>query len=157
LESCLPRRKRTAQTLRTRQSLTRIVLPQHFHPFRLPEMKLWLPSLCLLLGFAVCASAADWPQFRGPHSAGIATPETVLPADIGPEKHVLWKTELPPGHSSPAIVGDKIFLTAVRDKDHLETICLDRAKGRILWRVEAPHQTLEQIHGIGSYAQPSPA
>lgn len=70
---------------------------------------------------------------------------------------MLWKSELPPGHSSPAIIGDKIFLTAVRDKEHLETLCLDRASGKILWRVEAPHQSLEKIHGIGSYAQPSPA
>ena len=80
-----------------------------------------------------------------------------LPTEIGPDKHVVWKTELPPGHSSPAIVGDKIFLTAVRDKEHLETIALDRGSGKILWRAEAPHKTLEKIHGIGSYAQPSPA
>ncbi len=115
-----------------------------------------LAITCLFIGLVACAGA-DWPQFRGLGSAGIATPEGPLPADIGPEKHVVWKTDLPPGHSSPAIVGDKIFLTAVRDKEHLETICLDRAKGKILWRVEAPHKTLEQIHGIGSYAQPSPA
>jgi outer membrane protein assembly factor BamB len=111
-------------------------------------------SLLLTSAFA---SAEDWPQFRGPHSSGRAVPEGPLPTDIGPDKHVIWKTELPPGHSSPAIVDDKIFLTAVRDKEHLETVCLDRASGKILWRVEAPHQTLEQIHGIGSYAQPSPA
>ncbi|HEY2413123.1 MAG TPA: PQQ-binding-like beta-propeller repeat protein [Pirellulaceae bacterium] len=120
-------------------------------------MKHWLPSICIVLFTAAAASAADWPQFRGPHSTGIAVPETVLPADIGPEKHVVWKTELPPGHSSPVIGGDQIFLTAVREKEHLETICLDRGSGRTLWRVEAPHDSLEQIHGIGSYAQPSPA
>lgn len=114
-------------------------------------------SFLLILSLPVVTFAADWPQFRGPGSNGISTPEVPLPADIGPEKHVVWKTPLPPGHSSPAIVGDKIFLTAVRDKEHLETLCLDRAKGKILWRVEAPHKTLEQIHGIGSYAQPSPA
>src|SRR6185369_10208829 len=74
-----------------------------------------------------------------------------------PDKHVIWKTELPPGHSSPVIVGDKVFLTAVRDKEHLETICFDRATGKILWHTEAPHQTFEKIHGIGSYAQASPA
>jgi len=107
-----------------------------------------LPSLAL---------AADWPQFRGPGSSGRAQGAAPLPAKIGPEELVLWKTELPPGHSSPAIVGDKIFLTAVREKEHLETICLDRATGQVLWRVEAPHNTLEKIHGIGSYAQPSPA
>src|SRR5438874_267322 len=116
--------------------------------------------LCLALALFICsqiANAADWPQFRGPNSSGKAVPEGPLPTDIGPNKHVVWKTELPPGHSSPAIVGDKIFLTAVRDKEHLETLCLDRVSGKILWRVEAPHKTFEQIHGIGSYAQPSPA
>jgi outer membrane protein assembly factor BamB len=117
-----------------------------------------LPTFALFLLFhPLFASAADWPQFRGPQSSGRAVPEGPLPTDIGPDKHVLWKTELPPGHSSPAIVDGKIFLTAVRDKEHLETICLDRASGKILWRVEALHKTLEEIHGIGSYAQPSPA
>ena len=106
---------------------------------------------------APIAFAENWPQFRGPQSAGKATPEQPLPTNIGPEQHVLWKTPLPPGHSSPVIIDDKIFLTAVADAKHLETICLDRASGKIRWRVEAPHQTLEQIHGIGSYAQPSPA
>jgi outer membrane protein assembly factor BamB len=100
--------------------------------------------------------AADWPQFRG-QSSGQAQSNQPLPTEIGPDQNVLWKTALPPGHSSPAIVGNRIFLTTVRDKEHLETICLDRASGKILWRVEAPHKTLEQIHGIGSYAQPSPA
>jgi outer membrane protein assembly factor BamB len=68
----------------------------------------------------------------------------------------LWKTALPPGHSSPAVFGDRVFLTAVRDK-RLWTIGLDRATGEILWEREAPHQGLELIHQIGSHAQPSPA
>src|SRR5206468_13013241 len=90
----------------------------------------------LLVTF-VCSSfavAAEWAQFRGANSSGIAVPEGPLPTDIGPYKHVVWKTELPPGHSSPSIVGDRIFLTAVRDKEHLETLCLNRASGKILWR-----------------------
>jgi outer membrane protein assembly factor BamB len=117
----------------------------------------WYLSLPLILLSSTLAPAEDWPQFRGPRSSGKAVPEQPLPTNIGPDKHVLWKTALPPGHSSPAIVGDNIFLTAVVEKERLETICLDRASGKILWRVEAPHNTLEQIHGIGSYAQPSPA
>ena len=114
-------------------------------------------AIAFALLAATSAYAADWPQFRGPGSRGLAVNSPTLPADIGPESHVLWKTALPPGHSSPAIVGDKIFLTAVSDKDRLETICLDRKTGSILWRAHAPHETLEKIHGIGSYAQPSPA
>src|SRR5437660_3839344 len=98
-------------------------------------------ALALFLSLPII-KAADWPQFRGPHSGGVAVPDGPLPTDIGPEKHVVWKTELPPGHSSPAIVDSKIILTAVRDKAHLETICLDRDRGKIVWRAEAPHQTL---------------
>lgn len=100
--------------------------------------------------------AEDWPQFRGP-KLGQAIGKGQLPAAIGPDQNVRWKTELPPGHSSPAIVGNRIFLTAVRDKEQLETICLDRSSGEILWRQTAPTRQLEKIHGIGSYAQPSPA
>jgi outer membrane protein assembly factor BamB len=112
---------------------------------------------CLFPLFSSLAAAADWPQFRGPSSAGTAQSSAPLPTDIGPEKHVLWKTALPPGHSSPVIVGNKIFLTGVREKEHLETLALDRASGEILWRALAPKKSLEKIHGIGSYAQPSAA
>jgi outer membrane protein assembly factor BamB len=114
-------------------------------------------ALALALTLTTLAAAENWPQFRGPASTGRAIPDQSLPTNIGPNQHVLWKTELPPGHSSPVIVADKIFLTAVTDKERLETICLDRHTGKILWRVEAPKNSLEQIHGIGSYAQPTAA
>jgi outer membrane protein assembly factor BamB len=102
------------------------------------------------------AFAGDWPQFRGPGGAGLATSSASLPADIGPQRNVLWKTPLPKGHSSPVLVGERIFLTAVRD-DTLLTIALDRATGRVLWERAAPHERLETIHSIGSHAQSTPA
>ena len=126
------------------------------YPFTLAMRRLHFLVLPLWM-ISFNAPAADWPQFRGPASAGTAQSPAPLPTDIGPEKHVLWKTELPPGHSSPAIVGNKIFVTAVAEKEQLETIALDRASGKILWRAVAPHKSLEKIHSIGSYAQPSPA
>ena len=45
-------------------------------------------NMRLLLLFPAILLAADpnWPQFRGPGSNGISTPELPLPADIGPEK-----------------------------------------------------------------------
>ncbi|HTI52417.1 MAG TPA: PQQ-binding-like beta-propeller repeat protein [Planctomycetaceae bacterium] len=102
------------------------------------------------------ARADDWLQFRGANAAGLAVGQGKLPAEIGPEQHVLWKTSLPPGHSSPVIAGSRIYLTAVRD-EHLLTIGLDRATGKILWEAEAPHEVLETVHRIGSHAQSSPA
>ena len=81
------------------------------------------------------ARATDWPQFRGPNAAGISD-DSNLPVEFGPDKNVVWKTPLPPGHSSPSIAGEKIFVTAV-ENEKLYTIALDRQTGRILWRREA--------------------
>lgn len=115
-------------------------------------------SMVLLTCFACCvavASAADWPQFRGANGSAVDLSSAPLPSEIGPDQHQLWKTPLPPGHSSPAIVGKKIFVTAVRDKKLL-TIGLDRQTGTVQWEAEAPYEKLETIHRIGSYAQSSP-
>ena len=117
-------------------------------------MRVWF-----VLGYLAYSSlcfAGSWPQFRGPNASGLPDAEQKLPAQIGPDKNVIWKTPLPPGHSSPAIHGDRIYLTAVRDKS-LVTIALDRQAGKIVWEATAPHKTLEKIHQIGSHAQPTPA
>lgn len=100
--------------------------------------------------------AGDWLQFRGPNASGIAVGSGALPADITPDRHVVWKTPLPPGHSSPVVAGSRIFLTGVRD-GRLLTLGLDRQSGKVLWEAEAPHETLETVHRIGSHAQSSPA
>jgi len=115
-----------------------------------------IAGVATILLTAASASGADWPQFRGVNCSGRAGSADKLPAEIGPETNVIWKTALPPGHSSPVVVGKRIYLTAVRG-EQLLTIALDRATGKVLWEVEAPHEKLEQIHRIGSLAQPSPA
>ena len=104
---------------------------------------------------AAAVQAADWSQFRGPNCSGTASGRALLPTEIGPTTNVVWKTALPPGHSSPVVVGDRIFVTAVRDQKLL-TIALDRATGKILWEVTPPTKNLENIHKIGSLAQASP-
>jgi len=98
----------------------------------------------------------DWPGFRGPNGSGRAIGDAPLPAEIGPATNVLWKTALPPGHSSPVVHDGRIFLTAVRD-DRLLTIAVAAADGAVLWEREAPYREAEQIHPIGSLAQPSVA
>jgi outer membrane protein assembly factor BamB len=114
-----------------------------------------LRSGLLVWGLVTLLAGADWPQFRGPHGAGLAPDNDPLPADIGPKSHVLWQTPLPPGHSSPIVSGDRVFLTADRD-GQLLTIALDRSTGKVLWEQEAPHKNLEAVHRIGSHAQSTP-
>ncbi len=86
--------------------------------------------ITLLVAQAVCAG--NWPQFRGPNASGVAD-ECDMPIHFGPTSNVVWKTALPGGHSSPVIWGDKIFLTGFAEGD-LQTLCLNRADGRELWR-----------------------
>ena len=97
-----------------------------------------------------------WPQFRGHNSSGRAVTGQTLPTKIEPD-NAKWSTELPPGHSSPVVFEDRIYLTAVRDSSTLVTLALDRETGKVLWEKVAPHEKLEQIHQIGSYAQCTPA
>jgi outer membrane protein assembly factor BamB len=111
--------------------------------------------LCALLLTTAAGRAESWPQFRGAGGRAAAPDGQKYPAEIGPETNVLWKTPLPPGHSSPVVHGDRIYLTAVKDKKQLLTLALDRRTGGILWQKKAPHKALEKIHAIGSYAQPS--
>ena len=117
-------------------------------------------ALCLLLILATdtgSATADDWPQFRGVGGRGLAESSRALPTEIGPDsEHIAWKIAFPPGHSSPVLHGKRLFLTAVRDKA-LVTIAVARAKGKLLWEQKAPYKKLEEIHAIGSHAQPSPA
>ena len=114
------------------------------------------PVLLMFPLFAAAAGAADWPQFRGSNCSGISAAKERLPDKIGPHTNVVWKTALPPGHSSPVVVGDRIYLTAERDK-RLWTLALNRKDGRVLWEREAPAHALEKIHNIGSHAQSTPA
>src|SRR6266542_1237025 len=112
--------------------------------------------LPLLMAAPAGLRAADGPQFRGPTCTGRPAADAKLPAEIGPTSTVVWKTALPPGHSSPAVVGDRIYLTAVRDKK-LVSLALNRQDGKLVWETEALAPALEKIHKIGSHAQPSPA
>jgi outer membrane protein assembly factor BamB len=129
-------------------------------------------SLLVLLAAAACLSPtptwadatpkpeAYWPQFRGPGGLGSAADGVPYPVRFGPNTHVLWKTPLPSGNSSPCVWGDRIFLTAFdKQKQALETLCLDRQTGRILWRQAAPSvaKIETSIHPTNGPATPSPA
>jgi outer membrane protein assembly factor BamB len=112
-------------------------------------------SALAILCSACPSFAANWPQFRGPGGLGIAE-GSPPPVHFGPSSNVLWKTVLPSGHSSPVIWGEKIFLTTF-DKQKLETFCVDRRDGKVLWRTAAPAAKFEPTHNLGNPATPTPA
>ena len=54
------------------------------------------------------AFACEWSRFRGPNGTGVIDTEA-LPLHFGPEENVVWKTALPPGHSSSILTEKRIF------------------------------------------------
>jgi outer membrane protein assembly factor BamB len=112
----------------------------------------------LLVPALLAGEPAQWCQFRGPNGSGVSLEDRRLPVHFGPSKNVVWKTALPSGHSSPCLWGDRIFLTSLTESERkLETLCLDRQDGKILWRCPAPAEKIEKVHTVSSPAAPTPA
>jgi hypothetical protein len=88
--------------------------------------RLAISFLLAALTVPVQSPAADWPRFRGPNGTGVAE-TSALPDSIGPDRHVVWKTALPPGHSSPVISGDHVFFYGVRRRQALNARAGSRA------------------------------
>ncbi len=112
---------------------------------------------------AMASRANDWPGFRGPGGRGVAlgqkTAET-WDATNSADKAIQWTIDVPGlGHSSPTIIGDKIFLAtavptsgdaplnvgpnggiAAADDNGEQTwwvLCYDKATGMEKWRKAA--------------------
>src|ERR1051325_358989 len=114
----------------------------------------FLSVLLIALPLTVAATSDEWSQFRGPNGTGVSETKG-LPTEFGPTKNVVWKTELPAGHSSPGLTSDRIFVTA-HTKEKLFVICLDRQTGKILWQREVPRNRDGRLQNPNSPASPSP-
>jgi outer membrane protein assembly factor BamB len=116
-----------------------------------------------LLLSATLASAAEWPEFRGPTGQGHST-ATNLPVEWSKEKNVVWKQPVPgSGWSSPVVDRGRLFLTSgIQGSDggpSFRALCFDTKTGTLLWNrevftaTEAPKQP---IHDKNSPASPTP-
>jgi outer membrane protein assembly factor BamB len=118
------------------------------------------PALCIGLLSGCLAGGAgtaygQWPQFRGPNGSGVDS-AVGYPVVFSPSNHVIWKTAVPYGQSSPVVAGGHVYLTA-SEADRLITICLDATTGRELWRREMrPTRSLKIFHA-NDPASPTPA
>jgi outer membrane protein assembly factor BamB len=101
------------------------------------------------------APPSCWPQFRGPNGQGVLE-SADPPIHFSNTSNVLWRTALPPGHSSPCLWGQRIFVTGLRG-GQLETHAYDRRTGNLLWRQTAPAARLEKVHSFNSPASSTPA
>src|SRR5688572_7879497 len=71
--------------------------------------------------FPKLSAERDWPWWRGPSRNGIAT--SAAPVKFSDAGSPLWKTPVPGrGHSSPIVVGDRIFLTTADEKKQIQSV-----------------------------------
>ena len=112
-------------------------------------------ALAFLTSTSRIDAAATWPQFRGPNCAGVSESDQP-PVQFGPGTNQLWKIALPPGLSSPCIWEDRIFLTGFADQK-LETLCVRRSDGKILWRQFVSIEKVEEVNPDSSPASGTPA
>jgi outer membrane protein assembly factor BamB len=123
-----------------------------------------LPSsaaLCVIVAanlapsFTNSLSADDWTRFRGPNGSGVSDakhiPVEITAADIN------WTTILGIGHSSPVVVGDKIFLTAEdSEKNTRSLLCLSVKSGKKLWEKSKDFEK-HSSHRYNNFASATPA
>jgi outer membrane protein assembly factor BamB len=88
------------------------------------------------LGLVSAATpAADWPQWRGPHRSGISQETGLLkewPAE-GPK--LLWQVvDIGDGYSTPAVVGNRVYLISNKGMENEYVQALDASDGTEIWR-----------------------
>jgi outer membrane protein assembly factor BamB len=103
-------------------------------------------------------SPADWPWWRGPTRNGIAPSSAAPPTKFSDKENVVWKTPVPGrGHSSPIVVGSRIFLTTADEETQTQSVvAFERASGKQLWQQEISRGGFPRsIHGKNTHASPT--
>src|SRR6266511_1322826 len=111
--------------------------------------------LFLVLVLAGPLFADNWPQWRGATHDGISK-ETNVPTEWSATKNIAWKLQLPgPGGSTPAVWGERIFLTS-EDGGDVVLMCISTA-GKELWKQKFAPKTRTIRTDEGNGATPSPS
>lgn len=116
-------------------------------------------AVCLTLAIlATCcmpAGAAEPSYFRADQGRA-ASDAKPLPERFDDPQLLRWRQPIAPGHSTPCVTADSIYLTTFAD-DKLHTVALDRKSGAVRWSRQAPAEQIEIFHPTGSPAASTPA
>ena len=114
-----------------------------------------LPTIITVSLSSMCLAEESVSYFR--RHGGVATDDARrFPADLGNKENLVWRQPLGPGHSTPCLGKDVIFVTTHKGRD-LVTLALDREKGEQRWRRTVTVDKFERFHRAGSPASCTPA
>jgi outer membrane protein assembly factor BamB len=84
--------------------------------------------------FALAAGAADWPQWRGPQRDGISKETGLLKEWPREGPNLLWQQkDIGSGYSTPAVVGERIYVISNRGMDDEFVQALEVKDGKQVW------------------------
>lgn len=88
--------------------------------------------------FPKLSAMNDWPWWRGPTRNGVAPGDKPVPTKFSDTENVVWRVEVPGrGHSSPIVVGDRIFLATADERQQVQSVlAFDRKEGKQLWKTD---------------------
>ncbi len=88
--------------------------------------------------FPKLSAERDWPWWRGPSRDGVAVGTEPVLTKWSNTQNILWKTPVSGrGHSSPIVVGDRVFLTTADEAQKVHSVlAFDRQTGKSLWKVD---------------------
>jgi outer membrane protein assembly factor BamB len=133
-----------------------------FMALRFRYYPILLVTLFLSSSFPACA---DWPDYRGPWGDGhLSAPGSSnllgLPLHWSETNNLKWKTPIPyRGWSTPAILGNQIWLTTATEDGHdYFVLCVDADSGKIIYNEKFFHRDVPEPLGnnMNGYATPSP-
>jgi outer membrane protein assembly factor BamB len=103
----------------------------------------------------LAAESENWPQWRGARLDGISG-EKDVPTQWSKESNVAWKVPMPgPAGSTPAVWGERIFVTSVHGED-LVLLCLG-TDGKEQWKQVVDRGNRDVRGDEGNTAAPSPS
>ncbi|GAA4430300.1 PQQ-like beta-propeller repeat protein [Bremerella cremea] len=125
--------------------------------FLLADEPIWKP--------VIQGNANDWPAWRGPEGTGVALAKTA-PTKWSEQENIAWETSLEGwGDSTPAIVGEHVFVTLQNESNELRVIRLNAETGKIDRNIlvdqaetprTAPKRKTQKFHNLHNLASPSP-
>ncbi len=134
--SCLSRRKRGKCARRSTPTLRLKKLNQAYMPMKILTIRPRWTAFGAASLFFVAASvhAKDWPQWRGPNRDGISQETGLLKEWPKEGPKLLWhQKEIGSGYSTPAVVGDRLYLCSNKGMEDEFVQALSVKDGTQLW------------------------
>jgi len=100
----------------------------------------------------------SWPWWRGESRDGVVHQE-IADFQWTSQPNLIWSAKIQGlGHSSPIVVGDKVFITSADDKQETKSlVCYETVMGKPLWTTPVHQGGFMRTHQKNSQASATPA